>query len=188
MARLFLGGALGGLVMWLVGFIFWGTPLSLLALSKTDAATTAAVQTALAQHLGPLGTGAYPIPWPGTPQGTVLYGQGPTAMVLFNTSGFANPDSASLIGGLVLAIVCVLLAGVAMMRVASSFDFTTRLKLVAVIAVAITAYSDLGQPIFNHAPLGYFLYLWISDVVSWIAAGAVLAWALPQPAVIKAGG
>lgn len=188
MARLFLGGALGGLAMWLVGFIFWGTPLSLLALSRTDAATTAAVQTALAQHLGPLGTGAYPIPWPGTPQGTQLYGQGPTAMVLFNTSGFANPDSASLIGGLVLAILCVLLAGFAMMRVASGFDFATRLKLVAAAAVAITAYSDLGQPIFNHAPWGYFTYLWISDVASWIAAGAVLAWALPRPAVIMAGG
>ncbi|NYT40564.1 hypothetical protein HZY97_07335 [Sphingomonas sp. R-74633] len=188
MARLFLGGALGGLAMWLVGFIFWGTPLSLLALSKTDAATTAAVQATLAQHLGPLGSGAYPIPWPGTPQGTQLYGQGPTAMVLFNTNGFAMPDSASLIGGLVLAILCVLIAGLALMRVAAGFDFRTRLKLVAVVAVAVTAYSDLGQPIFNHAPLGYFLYLWISDALSWIAAGAVLAWALPRPAVIVAGG
>lgn len=186
MARLFLGGALGGLAMWLVGFIFWGTPLSLLALSTTDATTTAAVQAALAQHLGPLGSGAYPIPWPGTPQGTQLYGQGPTAMVLFNTSGFANPDSASLIGGLVLAILCALAAGYAMLRVASGFDFATRLKLVAIVAVAITAYSDLGQPIFNHAPWGYFTYLWISDVASWIAAGAVLAWALPKPVVVTA--
>lgn len=185
MARLFLGGALGGLAMWLVGFIFWGTPLSLLALSRTDAASTAAVQAALAQHLGPLGTGAYPIPWPGTPQGTVLYGQGPTAMVLFNTSGFANPDSASLIGGLVLAILCVLIAGFALRMVAATLSFADRLKLVAIIAVAVTAYSDLGQPIFNHAPLGYFFYLWVSDVVSWIAAGAVLAWALPRPVVTR---
>ncbi len=186
MARLLLGGALGGLAMWLVGFIFWGTPLSLLALSKTDAATTAAVQTTLAQHLGPLGSGAYPIPWPGTPQGTQLYGQGPTAMVLFNTNGFAMPDSASLIGGLVLAILCVLLAGFALRMVALGLDFATRLKLVAIVAVAVTAYSDLGQPIFNHAPWGYFTYLWISDVLSWIAAGAVLAWALPRPVVVGA--
>jgi len=185
MARLFLGGALGGLAMWLVGFIFWGTPLSLLALSKTDAATTAAVQAALAQHLGPLGTGAYPIPWPGTPQGTQLYGQGPTAMVLFNTSGFANPDSAALIGGLVLAILCALLAGFALRMVAATLGFADRLKLVAITAVAVTAYSDLGQPIFNHAPWGYFFYLWVSDVASWIAAGAVLAWALPRPIVTR---
>jgi hypothetical protein len=183
MARLFLGGALGGLAMWLVGFIFWGTPLSLLALSRTDAPTTAAVQAALAQHLGPLGSGAYAIPWPGTPQGTALYGQGPTAMVLFNTGGFANPDSASLIGGLVLAILCVLLAGFAMRMVAAGLGFRDRLKLVVLAAVAVTAYSDLGQPIFNHAPWGYFFYLWLSDVASWVAAGAVLAWALPRPVV-----
>lgn len=181
MARLFLGGALGGLAMWLVGFIFWGTPLSLIALSRTDAAATAAVQAALAQHLGPLGTGAYPIPWPGTPQGTALYGQGPTAMVLFNTSGFANPDSASLIGGLVLAILCVAGVGFALRAVAAGLSFADRLKLVAIVAVAVTAYSDLGQPIFNHAPWRYFTYLWISDVASWVAAGAVLAWALPRP-------
>jgi hypothetical protein len=188
MARLLLGGVLGGLTMWFVGFIFWGTPLSLLAFSRTDAPTTAAVQTALAQHLGPLGTGAYPIPWPGTPQGTVLYGQGPTAMVLFNTGGFANPDSASLIGGLVLAILCMLIAGLAMMRLAAGFDLATRLKLVVAAVVAITAYSDLGQPVFNHAPWGYFLYFWISDMVAWIAGAAVLAWVLPRPGAIKAGG
>ncbi|MBN8812071.1 MULTISPECIES: hypothetical protein [Sphingomonas] len=182
MTRLFLGGALGGLAMWLVGFIFWGTPLSLLALSQTDAATTAAVQAALAQHLGPLGSGAYPIPWAGTPQGTQLYGQGPTALVMFNTGGFAMPDSGALIGGLVLAIVCALLAGFALRTVAHGHDFARRLRLVAIVALAVTAYSDLGQPIFNHAPWGYFLYLWVSDVASWIAAGAVLAWALPRPA------
>jgi hypothetical protein len=175
MTRLLLGGVLGGLAMWFVGFIFWGTPLSLIALSKTDGATTAAIQAALAQNLGPLGAGAYPIPWPGTPQGTVLYGQGPTAMVLFNPSGFAMPDSAALIGGLVLAILCVLLAGFALRMVALGMDFATRLKLVAIVAVAVTAYSDLGQPIFNHAPWGYFIYLAISDLVGLGAAVLVAA-------------
>ncbi|MGK6356162.1 hypothetical protein ACMGDH_13175 [Sphingomonas sp. DT-207] len=181
MTRLILGGVLGGLAMWLVGFLFWGTPLSLIALSQTDPATTAGVQTALAQYLGPLGTGAYPIPWAGTSDGTVLYGRGPVAMVFFNTSGFANPDSSALIFGLVLAIVCALIAGIALKRVASGFDFAGRLKLVAITAFAVTAYSNLGQPIFNHAPWGYFIYLWISDLASWVAAGAVLAWALPKP-------
>ncbi|MEP9357954.1 hypothetical protein [Sphingomonas sp. KR3-1] len=185
MTRLVLGGALGGLAMWLVGFLFWGTPLSLLALSRTDDATSAALHAALAQHLGPLGTGAYPVPWPGTPLGTQLYGQGPTAMVFFNSSGFANPDSASLIGGLMLAMLCVLLAGFAMRMIATGLGFRDRLKLVVLAAVAVTAYSDLGQPVFNHAPLGYFLYLWISDVASWVAAGAVLAWALPRPVVVQ---
>ncbi|MBB4841102.1 hypothetical protein HNP52_004199 [Sphingomonas kyeonggiensis] len=181
MARLLLGGVLGGLAMWLVGFIFWGTPLSLIALSKTDDAASAALHAALAQHLGPLGTGAYPVPWPYTPAGTALYGQGPVAMILFNQHGFAAFDASALFGGLILAIVCALVAGFALRMVAATLSFADRLKLVAITAVAVTAYSDLGQPIFNHAPWGYFTYLWISDVASWVAAGAVLAWALPRP-------
>lgn len=186
MPRLLLGGVLGGLAMWFVGFIFWGTPLSLLALSKTDDASSAVLQQALAQHLGPLGTGAYPVPWIGTPTGTQLFGQGPVSMVFFNSNGFANPDTASLIAGLVLAIVCTLVAGFALRLVAGGLDFAGRLKLVALVAVAVTAYSDLGQPIFNHMPAGYFVYLWVSDVASWFAAGAVLAWALPRPVVVSA--
>jgi len=186
MTRLLLGGVLGGLAMWLVGFIFWGTPLSLIALSRTDDAASAAIQQALSQHLGALGTGAYPIPWQGTPAGTQLYGQGPTAMVFFNTNGFALPDTGALIGGLVLAIVCALLMGFALRMVAGGLSFAQRLTLVGIAAVAVTAYSDIGQPVFNHMPWGYFIYLWISDVASWIAAGAVVAWALPKPVVVPA--
>jgi len=185
MPGLVLGGVLGGVAMWLVGFLFWGTPLSRLALSPTDDASSQALQAALAQHLGPTGTGAYPIPWTGTPLGTQLYGQGPVATVFFNSQGFAATDASSLIGGLVLAIVCALLVAVAVRLVAADLSFANRLKLVAVIAVAVTAYSDLGQPIFNHAPWGYFTYLWISDVLSWIAAGALIARFLPRPRVAR---
>jgi hypothetical protein len=181
MPRLLLGGVLGGLAMWFVGFIFWGTPLGLIALSGTDDATSAELQAALSQHLGPLGTGAYPVPWIGTAMGTQLYGQGPTAMVFFNSSGFANPVTSALIGGLVLAILCSLLAAFAIRLAAGGLSFADRLKLIALVAVAVTAYSDLGQPVFNHMPWRYFIYLWVSDVASWVAAGAVIAWALPRP-------
>lgn len=180
MTRLLLGGVLGGIAMWFVGFIFWGTPLSLIALSRTDDAASAAIQQALSQHLGVLGTGAYPIPWQGTPAGTQAYGQGPTAMVFFNTQGFAIPDTGALIAGLALAIVCALVMAWAIRIVAGGLDFGRRLRLAGIAAIAVTAYSDLGQPVFNHMPWGFFVYLWISDVAAWIAAGAVIAWALPR--------
>ncbi len=185
MTKLVLGGVLGGIAMWFVGFIFWGTPLSLIALSRTDDAASAAIQQALAQHLGALGTGAYPIPWQGTPAGTQLYGQGPTAMVFFNSNGFAIPDTSALVAGLVLAIVCALLLAFAIRIVARGLSFAGRLQLVGIAVLAVTAYSDLGQPVFNHMPWGFFVYLWISDVASWLAAGAVIAWALPKPVAMR---
>ena len=188
MPRVLLGGLLGGFAMWIVGFIFWGTPLSMLATSNAGDSASVAVQAALAQYLGPNGSGAYPIPWPGTPLGTQAYGEGPTALVLFNTNGFALPDTAALIGGLVLGIVCALLLAVALARLTVGMSFTQRLTAVGLFAVAFTAYSQLGQPIFNHAPWGYFIYLWISEIAGWLAAGAVIAWALPRPATAPAAG
>jgi hypothetical protein len=183
MPRAVLGGLLGGIVMWIVDFIFWGTPLKYLALTQTSDAASATIQATLAQQLGATGTGAYPIPWPDTPAGTQLYGHGPVATVLFNNSGFAALDTSALIGGLILGIVCTLLLAFALARVTVGMSFGGRLTIVALFAVAITAYSQLGQPIFNHAPWGYFVYLWISEIAGWLAAGAVIASLLPKPVV-----
>ena len=183
MPRAVLGGLLGGVAMWIVGFIFWGTPLKYLALTQTSDAASATIQATLAQQLGATGTGAYPIPWPDTPAGTQLYGHGPVATVLFNNSGFAALDTSALIGGLILGIVCTLLLAFALARVTVGMSFGGRLTIVALFAVAITAYSQLGQPIFNHAPWGYFVYLWISEIAGWLAAGAVIASLLPKPVV-----
>ena len=183
MARMVIGSVLGGIAMWLVGFLFWGTPLSRFALTVADEPASAAIQSMLAQQLGATGTGAYPVPWPGTPAATVLYGQGPTAMVFYNSSGYPVVDSAALIGGLVLAIVCALLIGVALLAVSARVtSFADRMKLVILFAVAATLYTDIGQPVFNHMPWGYFIYLWLSNTIALIVAGAVIArWFLPKP-------
>lgn len=39
MVRTVIGGLLGGLAIYVVGFIFWGTPLSGLAFHRADAQT-----------------------------------------------------------------------------------------------------------------------------------------------------
>lgn len=184
MPRAVLGGLLGGIAMWIVGFIFWGTPLKYLALTQTSDAASATIQATLAQQLAATGTGAYPVPWPDTPTGTQLYGQGPVAMVLFNNSGFAALDTSALISGLILGIVCSILLAFALARVTAGWSFGGRLTIVALFALAITSYAQLGQPIFNHAPWGYFIYLWISEIAGWLAAGAVIASLLPKRVVV----
>ncbi len=184
MARVTIGSILGGFVLWLTGFIFWGTPLSRIALSALDDSGGAAVQAALRQHIGPMGAGAYPVPWPGTDIGTTLYGQGPSAMIFYHPGGLPVIDTAALIGGLILAIVCALLIGVALYamrdRVAT---FGDRMRVVVLVVLAATLWTDIGQPIFNHMPWRYFAYLWVSDVVGLIAAAAVISrWFLPSAA------
>ena len=183
--RTVLGGIVGGFALYLVGFIFWGSPLSNLAFSTVDDARGAAVQTALAQNLTENGTGTYVIPWPATQQGTVLFGQGPVATVHFNTGGFPVVDTASLIAGLVLALITGLIIAFALKIVGDRVPgFAERAKVAVLFALAATLYLDIGQPIFNHYGWRYFIYLFLSDFIGLAVAGLVIAkWFLPRETI-----
>ena len=190
MVRIVIGSILGGLAQFFVGFIFWGTPLSRLVFTVAPDAQEAAVQTALAQNLTATGTGTYYVPWAETAQGLILHGRGPVALVFFNTGGFPLMEPASLIGGLVLAIVSMLLLGLALHTVAARVeDFASRMKIVVFASLGVVLYSVIGQPIYNFTmPWGYWVYLAISLIVGFVAGGFVLTkWFVPHAAPKAAG-
>lgn len=182
MAKTLLGGIVAGVALYLVGIFFWGTPLSQLAFNKLGDQQVAIAHQALAETLTPTGTGAYLIPAPDTASGSVLYGKGPVAMVHFNTSGFPVVNSASLGGGFLLALVTGLLIALALGTIATRVtDFFSRAWIVILLALAITLYAHLGQPVFNHFGYGYWIYLFISDFVGLTIAGLIVArWFLPR--------
>jgi len=184
MVRILIGSVVGGLAQWIIGAIFWGTPLGKLAFRVADDTANANVQLALAQNLTPHGTGTYYVPWPDTPQGTVMHGHGPVALIHFNTSGFPVMNSTSLLEGLVLSIVSILLIGLALYAIGDRVqDFASRAKLVIFFSIAATLYFTIGEPVFNYyLPWGYFLYLALSQVLGLIAGGLVLVrWFMPRP-------
>lgn len=183
MIRILIGSILGGLLQFIVGFLFWGTPLSRIAFSVASDAQNAAVQTALAQNL--LASGTYYVPWPDTAQGTVLHGRGPVAMILYNIHGFPQMEPSSLIGGLILSILSMLLLGLALHTVAARVaDFASRMKIVLFASLGVTLYAIIGQPIYNfYMPWGYWIYLAISLIAGFLAGGFVLAkWFVPHGA------
>jgi hypothetical protein len=185
MVRILIGSIVGGLAQWIIGAIFWATPLARIAFRVADDTANAGVQQALSQYLTPTGTGTYYVPWPDTAQGTVLHGHGPVALIHFNIAGFPVMDSSSLIEGLILSIVSILLIGLALHAVGSRVeDFASRAKLVILFAVSATLYFTLGQPVFNYyLPWGYFLYLASSQLLGLAAGGLVLIrWFMPRPA------
>lgn len=173
MIRAILGGLFGGFAMFLTGFIFWGTPLSAIAFSTADDTAGATLQAAMAQTLTTTGTGVYVIPSPGTSGGTVLYGKGPVAQVFFNTSGFPVTDGSSLIAGLILALIVGVLIAIALWSMAN--DFAARVRLTILFSLAAALWADIGQPIFNHAPWRYFIYLGFSNFVGLTVAGLIAA-------------
>lgn len=173
MIRTVIGGLLGGLAMFVTGFLFWGTPLSALAMSRAEGQASANLQAALAQALNTTGTGVYTIPDPATAEGTILYGKGPVAQIFYNSSGFPVMDSASLIGGLILALVVGVLIALALRFVTTGFAERARVALI--FAFATVLWMDIGQAVFNHAPWGYILYLAFSDFVALAVAGLIAA-------------
>jgi hypothetical protein len=181
MVRLFIGAVLGGLALFMVGFLFWATPLSRIAYNVASDGQNAAVQSALAQQLTTLGTGTYAVPWTSTGGGTILYGQGPIALIHFNSGGFPVVDTAALIGKLVMAIVTAALIAGALSSIAGRVtSFADRARVVILFSVAAALYLHVGQPVSNHFGYRFFIYLALSDALGLIAAGLVIArWFLP---------
>lgn len=182
MAKTLLGGLLAGVALYIVGFIFWGTPLSLLAFNRLEQPQSAALQQALAETLTVSGTGAYLVPATGTAAGDLLYARGPVAMVHFNTSGFPVVDAGALGTGFLLAIVTGLILALALGAIGSRVtDFFSRAQVAILFALAATLYTELGQPVFNHFGYGYWTYLFLSDFIGLSVAGLIIArWFLPR--------
>lgn len=185
MTRAMIGGLFGGLALYLVGFIFWGTPLANLAFSGLDDSRSAALQAALAQYLTESGTGTYAVPWPGSGAGTILYGKGPIATIHFVAQGFPIMDTAALVWGLIFALITGLAIAAALYGIGHRvLAFADRARVAVLFAFAAAFYLHLGQPVFNHYGWGYFIYLFLSDFIGLSAAGIVVArWFLPKDAV-----
>src|SRR4051794_33649882 len=103
MVRVVIGSLVGGVAMFIVGFLFWATPLQNIGFSSASDAQNAAVQLSLAQNLPH--TGRYIVPNPGTQVGGNGYTKGPIATIDYNSSGFSTADPAVMIGGFVQEVV-----------------------------------------------------------------------------------
>ncbi|RVT92693.1 hypothetical protein [Sphingomonas crocodyli] len=185
MAKTLFGGLVGGFALYMIGFLFWGTPLSLLAFNRIEEPQAAALQLALAQTLTPGGTGTYTIPSPGSANGSVLYGKGPIATIHYNMSGFPVVDTGALLQGLILALITGVLIALAMGAVGNRvIDFASRARIAILFALGTTLYTVLGQPIFNHFGWGYWVYLFVGQFLGLAVCGLIIArWFLPRTAL-----
>ena len=184
MIRSLIGGLVAGVVMFLLGFVFWGTPLAELAFARAPEAQSAAVQLAMAQNLTPTGTGTYIIPSPSTAGGTVLYGRGPIATVHFNSGGFAADDMSMMLPGLIFALVSGVLMALGIGAVAREKSFAETARLVVLFSLGLTVWTILAIPVFNHFGWTYWIYLFVSESIAVIAGGLVIArWFVPATPV-----
>jgi hypothetical protein len=177
--RALVGGVAAAVVMFILGFIFYATPLYKLGSASLDNSRAAAVQLALAQNVPE--TGTYFVPSGDTPEQTVMYGRGPIATIHYNTRGFSIADPAIMIGGFVHMLVVSLLMAVGLYTLSlhiPGFGERVRLLVLGVIGAAI--FMRLGEPIWFHQDWGHAIYLFVADCISLFAAGLVILKLLPK--------
>jgi hypothetical protein len=179
MARAMLGAVAAAVAMFILGFIFFATPLQNLAVDKLDDTRAAAVQQALNANLQR--TGTYFVPDPDTPQQSVMYGTGGVATIHYNSAGFAASDTTSMIGGFVHMLIVTILMAVglyALSRHAPAFADQIKLLVLGVAGAAV--FMRLGEPVWYHHDWGHAIYMFLADAISLIVAGVVILKLLPR--------
>lgn len=177
--RALIGGVAAAVVMFILGFIFYATPLYKLGSTSVGNAQAAAVQLSMAQNLPT--TGTYFVPSGDTPEQAVMYGRGPVATIHYNTGGFSIADPAIMIGGFLHMLVVSLLLAVGLYTLSVYIpSFGERLRLLVLGVVGAAVFMRLGDPIWFHQDWNHAIYLFIADCVSLIAAGLVILKLLPK--------
>lgn len=179
MVRILIGSLVGAVAMFVVGFIFWATPLQRIGYSGATDAQNAAVQLSLAQNLPH--TGRYIVPDPATPVGANGYSKGPIATVDYNSAGFSTADPSSMIGGFVQEVIVSVMIGLSLFVIAGRVpDFVSRARIGIGLTAAATVMIATADPIWMHGDWRFGLYSLVADLAMLAAATLVIVrWFLP---------
>jgi hypothetical protein len=180
--RAFIGAIAAAVAMFVLGFVFYATPLAKIAYGNLDDAHAASVQQALAANLPHSGT--FVVPDPGSSAQTVMYGKGPVALVHYNMSGFAPMDVGAMIAGFVHMVIVGLLMAFGL-AILSRWVVALRdqVKLLVLAVLTGTVFMHLGDPIWFHQDWQHAIYVFFADSVELIVAGLIILKLLPLAAV-----
>jgi hypothetical protein len=165
MRSLALGSIAAAVVMFALGFVFFGL-LSGQAFDSLDPANASAVQAALSSGLPH--TGTYMVP-----TDEAAWHAGPGAVVNFVAAGGAPAPTMAMILGFIHMLVTAFLIGLGLKAIGG--DFARQGRAVLWIGVAASLFMRLGDPIWMGFGWRYTLYVCVADAVMLVAAGLVLA-------------
>jgi hypothetical protein len=182
MIRIIIGSAAAAFAMFIIGFIFFGLGLQNIAIKSVGDLQAAPIQQALRANISE--TGTYAVPGDRTAEQTRMYGTGPVAMIHYNVNGQVAGMSAGLaLKGLIFNFAIALAIGLALIGIDGRVpDFSSRARVVTIVAVAAAAFTHLGVPLYFPQGWTYYVYLFIADAVALAAGGIIVAWFLKAPA------
>lgn len=183
MGRAAIGAVAAAVAMFILGFIFYATPLQKIATASASDAQAATVQQAMAANLPR--TGTYFVPSADTQAQSTMYSQGPVATIHYNSGGFATAAPDVMIAGFIhMLIVAALMAAGLLMLSRRVIAFDEQFKLLVLGVLGATIFIRLGAPIWYHQDWTWAIYSFVADSISLIAAGVVILKLLPRHAAV----
>lgn len=182
MIRIVIGAIAAAIAMFIIGFIFFATPLGNIPVGQIDDEGAAAVQQLLAEHIGAAGPAAYVVPGIVGEAQQRLYIDGPIAMVHYNPNGFALGDPNAMLGGFIQLLIAALLLGFALHALSGhAREFGARMKILILFVLTASVFMHLGNPIWWHQSWSFHSYLFVADLVSLLVGGTIITrWFLPK--------
>ncbi|NNC72327.1 MAG: hypothetical protein HKN78_05560 [Sphingomonadaceae bacterium] len=182
MIRVVIGAAAAAVAMFIVGFIFFATPLANIHVDGLEDGEAAAIQSVLSENIGAEGPAAFLVPFPESEAQQRMYIDGPTAMVHYNPNGFAIGDPGSMLGGFVHMLIAAFILGAALFTLSGHVrDFAARMSIAALFIIATGIFMQLGDPIWWHQSWMHHLYVFVANTVMMLVAAFIIArWFLPR--------
>jgi hypothetical protein len=165
MRSLILGSLAAAVVMFILGFIFFGL-LFPMALSPLAADAAAAVQASLGTHLP--ASGSYAVP-----MDEAAWMRGPSALVNFTAAGAVPAMPMAMIEGFIHMAVSALIIGTGLRAVGG--DFARQSRVVLWFGLAAAFFMHLGDPLWYGSGWRMPLFVFVADGLMFAAGGLVLA-------------
>jgi hypothetical protein len=183
MGRLAFGSLIAAVAMFLLGFLFYGSPLFNVARVDIPADTQLAVHAAL-QALPKTGFYAVPFAESGDAALVAAHAAGPIATIHLTKPGSPVMDPSIMIAGFLHMFVSAFLLGYILWAMRGRLgEFDGRMKLVALIAFATTVYFNIGKAVWWPGGWTFNLYVAVADFTMLLAAGFIIArWFMPRSA------
>jgi hypothetical protein len=181
MLRVIIGAAIAAVVMMVISFLIYMTPLSGIGADKVTTEQAAQLQQVLASTLQE--TGAYRVPDPNTAEQTGLHAQGPVATITYNAKGNANSNAAAMryAYALVLNFLVALAIGAALIGLdRHGSRFGARARLALLFGFAAAAFMHLSRPIWLLGDWSSAIFGFLADGLAIGLGGVIVAWFIPS--------
>lgn len=165
MRSLPVGALVAAIVMFVLGFVFFGLLGSMLA-APLDPARASAIQALLAEQLN--ATGDYMVP-----ADEESWMRGPSAIVKFVVAGGTNSMPVAMGLGYLHLVVSALIMGLGLR--AAGGDAGRRMSVAFWYGLAATVFMHLGDPVWYGFAWRTTLIKFAFDGIMFIAGGLVLA-------------